>query len=33
MNEVDSLHTELEMPSTQIPWEERLEDHDNKRDE
>ena len=33
MNEVDSLHTELEMPSTQIPWEERLEDHDNKLEE
>lgn len=33
MNEVQSLHTASEMPSTRIPWEERLEDHHNKLEE
>lgn len=32
MNE-DSLHSKSEMPSTLIPWEERLEDHDAKLEE
>lgn len=33
MNNVDSLHPELEMPLTGIPWEEQLADHDNKIEE
>lgn len=32
MNEV-SLHSKSEMPSTRIPWEERLKDHDAKLEE
>lgn len=33
MNEPDGLHNASEIPPTRIPWEERLEDHNNKREE
>jgi integrase len=33
MSEVNTLPPELEMPSSGIPWEERLEDHKNKIEE
>jgi hypothetical protein len=33
MTEPSTLHLESELASTKIPWEERLEDHENKREE
>lgn len=33
MNGLDGLHTASEKPPTRIPWEERLEDHNNKLEE